>query len=297
MNDIVVNLVLLFAYITLGFICNKLGLLDKNSDKYFSGFLLKLTLPAAIIASATGQNIPNKMQAFKVLGIAALVFILLPFLASLFQKATRCDDTYKLMLTYPNLGFMGFPIMEAMYGPLGLFYASLFMIVLNLSVFSYGVSVLGTENKVQFKKMINPGIISALLALVIFTFNIQLPGIITLFLSRIGSLTSPLAMITLGSTLTAVHFGNLFRDKLLYLFTVCRLVLWPVLVWFILHFFVKDPLILGVSTILFSLPVAGNVSMLCITYSGNTELAARGTCISTLLSLVTIPFYMYIFTI
>ena len=297
LNEIVSQLCLLFGYILLGFVCNKLKLLDEISDKYFSGFLLKVTLPAAIISSALGQDTSDKVQAFYVLAIAAVIFIGIPFLGMLFQKFTKCDDTYKLMLTYPNLAFMGFPIMAAMYGQKGLFYASLFVIVFNLSVFSYGVSVIKKEGKLDLKKLLNPGIVSAFLAIFIFAFNIQIPNTMAQFLSKIGGVTSPLAMVTLGSTLAAVSLGSLLNDKLLYAFAACKLVVWPAIIWFVLHFFVYNPVVLGVCTILISLPVAGNVSMLCITYDGNKDLAVRGTCLSTLLSLITIPIYMFLFAV
>lgn len=142
MNQILLQLFLLFGYIALGFVCNRIKLLDEVSDRYFSNFLLKVTLPMSIISSAIGQSSENLVTAYIVLGVAVGIFILLPILAGLFQKITKCDDTYKLMLTYPNLAFMGFPIITALYGQLGLFYASLFLIVFNISVFSYGVSVI-----------------------------------------------------------------------------------------------------------------------------------------------------------
>lgn len=297
MNAIVVQLCLLFGFIALGFICNKLGILDSVSDKYFSNFLLKITLPASIIASAIGQDTENRMTALYVLALAAGIFIITPFFAAAFQKIFKCDDTYKLMLTYPNLGFMGFPIMTSLYGGLGAFYTSLFMIIFNLSVFSYGISVIQKGAKFQPKKLMNPGILAAVFAIVIFYFAIPVPEIITKFLSTIGSITSPLAMITLGSTLGAVSIASVLKDRMLYVLSFTKLILLPFMVWFVLQFFVKDPMILGICVILTSMPVASNVSMLCITYDGNKDLAAKGTFMSTVLSLITIPVYMILFSI
>ncbi|MBN2897719.1 MAG: AEC family transporter, partial [Clostridia bacterium] len=116
MDEIILQLSLLFLYILLGVICHKLKLMDETSDKYLSGILLKVTLPATTIASAIGQDSANRMEAFYVLAIATAIFMFVPLLGILFQKVTKCDDIYKLMLAYPNLGFMGFPIMTAMYG-------------------------------------------------------------------------------------------------------------------------------------------------------------------------------------
>ncbi len=296
MGEIGVQLFSLFGFILSGFICNKIGIFDETSDKYFSNFLLKITLPAAIIASAAGQNLENKLSAFIVLGLATGIFIITPLLGILFQKIFKSDDMYKLMLTYPNLGFMGFPIVKALYGETGLFFASLFMIVFNLSIFSYGISVVQKGTRLSLKKLLNPGIAAAIMAIIIFVFSIPVPIVLENFLSKIGGITSPLAMVTIGSTLAEVHFRSLFKEKFLFFFSFCKLVVWPCIIWFLLHFIIQDPVILGVCVILTSLPVAGNVTMFAITYNGNRSLAVKGTCMSTILSFLTIPVYMILFS-
>ncbi len=297
MNNILTSLLIILAYIITGYSLNKIKLLDSASDKYFSNFLLKVTLPAAIIASSIGIETDNRLSALIVLLIAAFIFMLVPLMAKVFVKSFKLDDTYKLMLTFPNLGFMGLPIISTMYGSTGMFYAALFMIIFNLMVFSYGISVVQKNSKFDIKKLLNPGIISALIALLIFGLDLSVPEVIAKFLNNVGGITSPLAMITLGSTLRAVHIKDVLKEKMLYLFSFLKLVFFPAIIWFILQFFIKDPLILGVSVVLSSLPVASNVTMLCIIYDGNKDLAIKGTYLSTLLSFITIPIYMIIFAL
>jgi hypothetical protein len=71
------------------------------------------------------------------------------------------------------------------------------------------------------------------------------------------------------------------------------LIVCPLLVYFVLRWFIDDPLLLGIATVLCAMPVATNATMLCIEYGGNELLASRGVFISTLLSLVTIPLMVY----
>lgn len=297
MNEILSSLLILLGYIIVGYSINKFKIVDAVSDKYFSNFLLKVTLPASIIASAIGIETDNKLSALMVLGIATFIFILIPLLSTLYVKFFKLDKTYKMMFTYPNLGFMGMPIIATLYGPLGMFYASLFMIVFNFSIFSYGLSIVQNDAKFDLKKLLNPGIISALIALVIFAFNLSVPDTITAFLNKVGSITSPLAMITLGSTLTYVQLRDVIKEKMLYVFAFFKLIGFPFILWFILHFFITDPMILGVSVVLSSLPVASNVTMFCIIYDGNKELSVKGTYLSTILSFITIPIYMILFAL
>lgn len=297
MNEILSSLLILLGYIIVGYSINKFKIVDAVSDKYFSNFLLKVTLPAAIIASAIGIHSDNKLSALLVLSIAVGIFILVPLMATLYVKLFKLDKTYKMMFTYPNLGFMGMPIIATLYGPLGMFYASLFMIVFNFSIFSYGLSIVSSDSKFNLKMLLNPGIISAVIALIIFAFDLPVPEVLASFLNKVGGITSPLAMITLGSTLTYVHIKDVIKEKMLYLFSFLKLIGFPFVIWFILHFFVSDPMILGVSVVLSSLPVASNVTMFCIIYDGNKELSVKGTALSTLLSFVTIPIYMLLFAL
>lgn len=143
--------------------------------------------------------------------------------------------------------------------------------------------------------MINPGIISAILGLVIFILDIPVPLPLVKLLATIGSVTTPLAMIVIGSTLAAVSIRDVIKDKTLYQFTFLKIVLIPGVLWFILQFFIHDAMILGIAVILTSLPTAGNVSMLCLEYDGDVELVTKGIFMSTIFSLVTIPVLLFLF--
>lgn len=297
MQKIFSQIAILFALVLLGFIINKLGVFDEVSDKKISSLLINVTLPATVLASAFSQSSDDKMSALTILCIAAVIFLLMPLFASLFTRITGSENTYKLIVTYPNLGFMGMPIMNVLYGSRAVFYTSLFMIIFNISVFSYGVATAKGENGFDIKKLINPGIISAILALAVFLLDIPCPETATEFLSSVGGITSPLAMMVIGSNLARVNFREMLKDVRLYLVSVYKLIVIPFIIWLVLHFIIDDKMIVGLCVILMSLPVAGNVSMLCITYGANTQLSAKATCMTTVLSLLTIPVYMLIFAV
>jgi predicted permease len=71
---------------------------------------------------------------------------------------------------------------------------------------------------------------------------------------------------------------------------VLKLAIYPAVIFGLLSLILGPGHILTkIATILVGLPVAGNVTMLCSEYGGDTALSAQGTCVSTLLSLLTIP--------
>ena len=139
------------------------------------------------------------------------------------------------------------------------------------------------------KKLLSPGILSAFLAIGIYLLDIRLPQHAVSLFSTIGATTTPLAMIVIGSTLAGVKFSTVFTDKELYLFSFLKLLVLPMITFFILRFFIKDRTLLEISTILSGCPIAGNVSMLCMEYNRDVTLVSKGICISTLLSMISIP--------
>ena len=90
-------------------------------------------------------------------------------------------------------------------------------------------------------------------------------------------------------TLAGVKFSTVFTDKELYLFSFLKLLVLPMITFFVLRFFIKDRTLLEISTILSGCPIAGNVSMLCMEYNRDVTLVSKGICISTLLSMISIP--------
>lgn len=300
MVNILYQLILLFGLMAIGFIARKSKVLDENSDRSISRLIVNITIPATIISSSMGQNIENRMNVIIVLTLAAAMFIITPFFSMLFVKILKMDKTYKLMLNYSNLAFMGIPIVSSIYGEMAVFYVSIFMMVFNISLFSFGISVL-QENTTRwsFKRMVNPGILSAICALIIFMFQIPVTLPIRNLIDSVGSITTPLAMLVIGSTMADVEIKDVLKDKMIYIYTVLKLVIYPALIWVIFSFFVHDPMLLGIAVILSALPAAGNVSMLCMQYNGehdgSTKLATKGIFMSTICSILTIPILMYIF--
>ena len=139
------------------------------------------------------------------------------------------------------------------------------------------------------KKLLSPGILSAFLAIGIYLLDIRLPQHAVSLFSTVGTTTTPLAMIVIGSTLAGVKFSTVFTDKELYLFSFLKLLVLPMITFFVLRFFIKDRTLLEISTILSGCPIAGNVSMLCMEYNRDVTLVSKGICISTLLSMISIP--------
>ena len=287
------QMISLFLLMLTGYLANRFGVIDKTFESKVSRFIVNISLPATILNAVTGSDMPHDQEMLPIFIAAVSIFLVAHVVCHFIQKIIRWNPTYELMLNYSNLGFMGIPIISTLYGGEYVLHVSIFMMTFNLSLFSYGVYLLSRDDAknrhFSVKKLLSPGILSAFLAIGIYLLDIHLPQHAVSLFSTVGATTTPLAMIVIGSTLAGVRFSTVFTDRDLYLFSFLKLLVLPVITFLVLRFFIRDRTLLEISTILSGCPIAGNVSMLCMEYNRDVTLVSRGICISTLLSMISIP--------
>jgi hypothetical protein len=166
---------------------------------------------------------------------------------------------------------------------------------MNLFCFSVGILMIAPKGtKLKITALWNPTVVASVAALLLYLMPISLPAAVNDGLSLLGSATIPLAMMLIGSSLAQLPFREVWNIPKLYLLSLIKLILCPLLIYFVLSQLIDDSLLLGIATVLTAMPVATNATMLCIEYGGNELLASRGVFISTVLSLLTIPLIVFI---
>ena len=200
------------------------------------------------------------------------------------------------MTIFSNIGFMGYPVIQSIFGDEALFLASICNLVFNLVCYSYGVYLISGSGKLSFdfKQLINPGIIFSIIAVIIYLTKYQMPQIIGETSDLIGSITTPLAMMIIGSSLAEIPIKEVLNDIRIYPYTIIKQILMPILFWWVLKFIIQDPVILGVLVILIAMPVGSIAIMFCNQFEGNTTLASKSIFITTLASVFTIPILVYL---
>lgn len=304
---VVVNLMIeLFLILILGYGIAKLDIIDSNTNRKLSSLVVNVAMPALVFASAA-QNV-NQGDLKEVMMYLGFGFLFYGIMVVLAWILTRCmgtpesqRGTYQFMLIFSNCSFMGYPVLEAIFGSRAIFLGAIFNLPFNLLAFSYGILLISKDGEeaaaFQPKKLVNPGIIASVLAILIFAVHISLPQIVTQTIATVGNLTTPLSMLVLGASLAEVPIKEIWREIRIYPMTVFRLLLLP-FITFILMRLVSDNLTLvGIATMTAAMPVASMSVMLSNQYKGKTKLAAIGVFISTLLSVVTIPIVAQVFSL
>lgn len=301
---ILLQMIQLFLVIYLGYFLFKVKILDVDLNKKLTTLLLSVTTPAMILSSVltteTTQKLEDVIFVF-IIGIG--VYLVLPILGLILVKVMRVplkqQGLYIFMTVFSNIGFMGFPVMKAIFGNEAVFYTAIFNMIFNLLVFSVGAMMMnyGTDRKVQMnpRNLLSPGVIASLVALLIYFIKLQVPTVISSTVTMIGDITTPMAMLLIGSTLANIPLKEVFNELRVYPYTLIKQVIVPIIAFPILRLIIADPLILGITLIMISMPVANSAVLFATQNDGDVSLAAKTVFMTTLLSIVTIPLIVALF--
>jgi malate permease and related proteins len=286
----------LFALLLLGYYLNKKNHLNTDTNTRLSDLVVKFTAPALIISSVCGEQPVSKGDVLKVVGIGIFIYILLPVLAFVLTKLLRVEKNkqgaYQMLFIFSNVTFMSYPIVQALYGDTAIFYNTLLHMPFNILIFTYGEFLLSKGNgklKINLKDIFTPGVISAIIAILIYFIEIKVPSFISTTASFLGGVTTPLSMLILGSVLGGYPLKELFTEKKFYVVSIIKLIIVPVIVFLICRVIFTDPVIIGVATLSMGMPAASMCVMLSVKYEGQIKTTSVGVFLTTILSLITIP--------
>lgn len=286
-------LVILFAIVA-GFAARRLGWLGGETDQKLSKLLLNITMPAMILASVlTGDELPEVSVILLVLEVA-VVFYVMSFAVAVavphFLPGTPGQKgVWRYALSFPNVGFIGYPVTVALFGPDALFYAVVLVLPFNLLSFTLGPLMLAGAARFRWRQLLSPCIVSSVVALVLALGRLRPPALFGEMLDFVGAVTVPLSLLLVGSFLADTPAGQVFRSGKLWLLSALRLLALPVALWAILHAMDIQPLVLNIAVIQVAMPVAINGTLLSMEYGGDTPCMAQITFLTTLGSILTIP--------
>ena len=302
LGPVIQQLGILFIIIGIGFAAAKCRVFPQGTNRVLAQLVINVTNPMTVLYSVLGaeRGLSNR-EVYLLTAIAAAYFVLVVGIGLVLPRLLRCPPDkrrlYAFMATFSNMGFLGFPVISAIYGPNAVFYASIFNLIFQLVVYTYGVSLMnGKDSKVKlsWKTFCSPMILCSVIAYICYLTNASAPQMVVKTIGMLSNVTSPVCMLVIGIALANVPVGKVFSNWRLYVINAVRLLALPVLVWLALRPFDMNPLILGVTVVISAMPVATMTTLLAAKYGEDEELAASGVFLSTLMSLATIPLLMWL---
>lgn len=297
---IVTVMMKLFMIMALGFLLNKVGIIDKHTNTKLSGLISKITSPLLIISSVLSSSPDNRMGILKVLAAGFAMYIVLILFAKLvcillrFPKKDR--PLYECMLVFSNNSFMGFPVLQSLLGDEAIFYSAMIHFSFNILIFSYGINNIAKcgkgdkeAAKFEIKNLINPGFILTMVALVIYLSGFRSDGIIYDTVYMVGNVTSPLSMIVLGASLAMYPVKESISDWRSYVFSVVRLFVIPLITFAACRIIGINEYYTTIVTVTNAMPVASLVLMLGNQAEIDTSVIIRNIFVTTVLATLTVP--------
>lgn len=289
------QLALLVIYLASGAILIKTKVLTSVTVETLSRFVMKFALPVMLfINTVNGVDRKTLFDSLSILALALLFYILVYFLGLLLTKVFHLhgsrSNVYRALTMFGNIGFMGTPIINGIYGNMGMLYISLFSIIDQFALWSIGVKLtLSEAGRFNFKKIINPPTVAITAALVFGLADIRLPGLLDTALTRIGSTATPLSMIYLGAVFAGLNIRKYINKIELYAIVVIKMVIFPILFFMLISLFPIPQDIRLTMTIMAALPSMPTVVMMAKSSGSEGDYALGAMFVTTLCSVVVIP--------
>ncbi len=282
--------------IMLGVLLTKLKMLSEVTVTQMTNVVLIFVTPCVIIKSFMREFDPslikNLLLGFLISLLAHIVYIIIAKL--LLRDKDKCKErVLQFGAIFSNCGFMSIPLLQALLGDDGVFYGTSYLAMFNILVWSYGVFLMsGSKKDLSFTKIvINPGIIGAFVAAIIFFFSIPVNqvDIIAKPIELMAGLNTPIPMIIIGYHLANSNLLDGLKNLKALFSMLLKLILFPIITLFGMYFCgIRGDLLIAI-TISASAPTAAVTTMFSAKYKNDTSLSVSLVSISTLISLITMP--------
>lgn len=292
------KMAMLVLIMLLGYLCARIGITGPEFNQRVTPLMVKVLLPATILNSVlsvpdfSGRELLDYILVMTVM--VALQMLPAWFLPRLMRTRSGDVGATRLVTAFGNVGFVGLPVVAAIFGDEMVFFASLCNIPFNLALYSCSAAQLSPDGgRVRWQDVLNAPVIATLLSVVLLLSRVHVPGVLADTISSVSGVTIPLSMLVIGTSLGGISVRSVLTDWRVYVVSAVRLLVCPLLTWLVLRPFAAGAL-LGISVLMAACPSAMLVTALCLQYGRSDAFASKCIFLSTVLSAVTIPLLIWL---
>lgn len=295
----------LILMVGIGLFAGRSGIVKGDFDKQLTSLLMKICLPCMIVKSMMGAFSWEELKNCGRLVVIALILWAVTF--GLSQAAYRImgkTATARIMrfsMVYTNFTFIGIPVVEALYGDLGVFYFVVFLVPYRMIYYSSAEPMLSPPGHKQaartwqakLKGWFSPPVVAVFVGLVLYLTQLKLPAPITGVINSLGSCASPMGMLLCGISLSKYPIQKLFKPKY-FSFPLVRNLVIPAITLGLALICRLDTQLAQVAVMFTALPTASLLAAFTIQYDPEPESqfeAAASVFLSTLCAALTIPLW------
>ncbi len=298
------QVIVMFLLLLTGFVLYKKKIVSDDGKKQITNIVLYVVTPCLIIStyqmdydSETAKNI--------VLGLimSAVGITLSIIVANIVRIKAKKESlaTERFAMSFSNCGFMGIPLINAVFAEIGVLYCTTYVTMFNLFCWTYGVMLMdgGKEKRKKtwaerLKPLCTTTIFAIIIGLVMYFSGIKLPKTINTTVDYIASMNTPLAMIVSGIYIAQSDIFAAFKKLRVYFLTFVKCIIIPLLYMVCIIPLPLDYTLRMSILICMSCPTAANTMLFANRFGGDEKQGSYVFTITTLASVVTIPLVVLI---
>lgn len=291
----------MFLVICVGYMARKLKFFDGEFQKKLSNLIICIAQPFLIIHSIMNIEYSDAKlkEGFFILLIGVGIHAVTAAIAFMVTLCYKNNDEHTITefgILFANCGFLGIPVLKALFGDIGGFWAAFYIIIFNVIQWTYGMTILGRGRaniKINLKNMlVNYGTTPCLIGITLFILRVKLPSPFMGASYYIGSLCTPVSMLIVGGTIATIPIKRLVSNIKVYYMGAVKLFLVPVTIILLCKLIGLSNDMIMFAAVMSALPTAANVAMFGERYNISPDYASHTVGMITLLSAVSVPIMM-----
>lgn len=291
------QVIVLFLLIGVGTLAVKTGVLKLEHKQPLSNLLVNIVVPAMIVNSYqmefSLEILRNLLAAF---GLSILTIALGTVLTLTLTARRKNSRTaiFRFASIFSNAAYMGFPLISALFGSEGLLYASAYVTVFNVLLWTLGYSMVSgsSDPKAVVKSLAHtPAIYAVLVGLAIYLLQIPIPALLAQPISLLGAMNTPLSMLITGM-LIIVCSRPIWKLAAVRMLVIPALCLGAFALLGLFRFGMAAQVVL----LLECCPAAAITSVFAVQFGHDEQFAAGCVVLTTLLSILTLPLCALVLT-
>lgn len=302
LSNVIGLLVQIFFLVFLGMFLRRKGLLSNEFQANLSVLITNIILPFSILSSSN-QAFDTSMLKTLLIAVGVTVGYYLFALGlglglgkKIFPSNRQKSGLFATCTTFANVGFLGFPVINTIFGSSGMIYAVLYNMLYNVFFYTIGTSLINTqETEVSIKPsrlLRDPAILSSIIAITIYVSPLRFPALVYNTFQMIGDMITPLSMFLIGASLVGSSIKYIFSNKPALLTSALRLVVLPFLIYLVSLLFPEHQYVFSVLIILTALPVGSMNTIFAKLFHSDVDFASTVTIQSMLLMIITLPLWL-----
>ena len=297
------QVVVLFLLIGTGVLAVKTGVLRPEHKQALSNLLVYIVVPAMIVNSYrmefSAEILRNLLAAFGMSTLAILAGTVITLLLTARKKDSR-TPIFRFACIFSNAAYMGFPLISALFGSEGLLYASAFVTVFNILLWTMGygfVSGSSSPKEVVRSLVRTPVLYAVIAGLAVYLLQIPIPNLIAQPLELLAGMNTPLSMMITGMLIAAGSVKSIVTDVHIWKLAAVRMVLIPAVCLALFSLLGFHGTAAQVVVLLECCPAAAITSVFAVQFGHDESFAAGSVVLTTLLSIVVLPLCALVITV